>query len=581
MLNGSPLNGFALNGSGAASAALQPVAAPAFVWSVLVTLGGADVSARLVGAITVDREEGAAGLADFALYYPPGDPVPVDIANRSLTIDLISTAQGQTRQTRLYTGIVAEPRWNALARTLIVTCTDNLQQRVEALSIEQIDALVGGQWTADVFDPRDGRSRWDYAQERLQSRPASLDCAADGALRVTSWYAVQQPHVLFGPGTTLYESIAVELAQQASITNCVELEIGYRYSRFREHRQNYRWTHPGTSGLTGISGFCAWRVESTELPNVEMIVDSVGGGGQVAIEATLYRLPPTMPNPCGDGAAWINNYPDLLLGAQWTGAVRWVQPATETYRLTVTAGAGADPASQVISRSGTAFEVEAREGWEGSLRPISVGETGDVIQGGTTGNFGAPGDRADETRRTAALSQQLAAAQTELIAAHRQTRVTWSVPTPMARAVDLTHTLELDDQYVRARGKCTRRVDRLDLDSGACITDLTISIMRGGGEADPLVVPDRPGSSSSGGGGSAPASDLPTQLGGKLTSPAYDDDLLGFAGNYSNVQDVTLEVFPRRLDVLADEIAAEERDEYTATRAQTYRVAIPNDLLEL
>lgn len=578
MLNGSPLNGFALNGNGAASAALQPVAAPAFVWSVLVTLGGADVSARLVGAVNVDREEGAAGLADFALYYPPGDPVPVDIANRSLTIDLISAAHGQTRQTRLYTGIVAEPRWNALARTLIVTCTDNLQQRVEALSIEQIDAMVGGQWTADVFDPLDGRSRWDYAQERLQSRPASLDCAADGDLRVTSWYAEQQPHVLFGPGTTLYESIAVELAQQASITNCVELEIGYRYSRFREYRQNYRWTHPGTSGLTGIGGFCAWRSEPTELPNVEMIVDSVGGGGQVAIEATLYRLPPTMPNPCGDGAAWINDYTNLLLGAQWTGAVRWVQPATETYRLTVTAGAGADPASQVISRSGTAFEVEAREGWEGSLRPISVGETGDVIQGGITGNFGPPGDRTDEARRSAALSQQLAAAQTELIAAHRQTRVTWSVPTPMALAVDLTHTLELDDQYVRARGKCTRRVDRLDLDSGACITDLTISVMRGGGEADPLIVPERPGSSSSGGGGSAPANLLPTQIGGRSSSPEYDDELLGFAGNYS---DANVNPYPRRLDVLADEIAAEERDECTATREQTYRVAIPNDLLEL
>lgn len=577
MLNGSTLNGFALNGGGQFQQ-VQIGTAPAFVWSALVTLGGVDVTARLVGTITVDREEGAAGVADFALYYPPGDAVPVDITNRAVTVDLLSTAQGQTTQTRLFTGVVAEPAWNALTRTLAVTCTDNLQQRVEALSVEQIDALVGGQWTADVFEPFDGRSRWDYALERLQSRPASLDCSPSGELRVTSWYASQAAHVVFGPGTTLYESIGVELAQLASVTNRVELEISYRYSRFREHRQSYSWTHPNTEGLTGIGGFCAWLYgPSTELPTVEMIIDSVSGSGQVAVEATLYRLPPTMPNPCGDGAAWINDFTDLLLGAQWTGAARWVQSATETYRLTLTTEAGDDPARQVISRGGTAFEVEVRDGWEDSLRPISVGDTGDVIQGGTTGNFGPPGDRTDEGRRTAALSQQLAAAQTELIAAHRQTRVTWSAPTPMALAVDLTHTLELDDQYVRARGKCTRRVDRLDLDSGACITDLTVSVMRGGGEADPLTVPDRPNGAGSSA-GTAPEAPLPTQLGGRLDSPAYDDDLLGFAGNYSQPVGDT---YPRRLDVLADEIPAEDRDEYTATRAQSYRVAIPNDLLEL
>ncbi|MNZ06974.1 hypothetical protein D3C78_237390 [compost metagenome] len=581
MLNGSPLNGFALNGIAGAMPQAQASTAPSFVWSALVTLGGEDVSARLVGTITVDREEGAAGIADFTLYYQPGDPVPVDIANRAVTIDLISTAQGQTTQTRLFTGVVAEPSWSALSRTLAVTCTDNLQQRVEALSVEQIDALVGGQWTADVFEPHDGRSRWDYALERLQSRPASLDCSPSGELRVTSWYASQTAHVVFGPGTTLYESIGVELAQLASVTNRVELEIIYRYSRFREREQSYQWSHPGTSGLTGISGFCVWRTEPTELPNVEMIVDSVSGAGQVAIAATLYRLPPTMPNPCGDGAAWINDNTDLLLGAQWTGATRWVQPATETYTLALTTEAGTDPARQVISRGGTAFEIEVRDGWEDSLRPIGVGETGDIIQGGTTGNFGPPGTRDSEPRRVAAISQQLAAAQTELIASHRQTRVTWSVPTPMALAVDLVHTLELGDQYVHARAKCSRRFDRLDLDSGACITDLTISVMRGGGEADPLFVPDRPAGSGEYGGGSAPSSPLPTQLGGWISSPPYDDELPGFSGNYSGLNDGTVEMYQRRLDVIAEEIPASERDEYTATAAQTYRVAIPNDLLEL
>lgn len=579
MLNGSTLNGAMLNGGGQLQQ-IQIGSAPAFVWQAWVTLGGADVTARLVGSITVDREEGAAGVADFVLFYPPGDAVPVDIASRAVTIDMISTAQGETTQTRLFTGVVAEPRWDALARTLTVTCTDNLQQRVEALSVDQIDALVGGQWTADVFEPLDGRSRWDYAQERLQSRPASLDCSPSGELRVSSWYASQAAHFVFGPGTTLYESIGVELAQLASITNRVELEIAYRYSRFREHRQNYNWSHPGTQGLSGIQGFCSWRSDSTELPDIDMVVGSVGNGGQVCVSANLYRLPLTMANPCGDGMAWINNDDTLLLGAGWVGATRWVQTVTETYRLTLATEAGQAEGRQVISRNGTSFTVEPPEGWADSLKPIDTAATGSSIEGDGS-SLGEPGDRDDETRRAAALTLQLAMAHAELLAAHRQTRVTWSAPTPMVLGVDLAHTLEIDDQYVRARGKCSRRVDTLDFDSGSCITDLTISVMRGGGESDPLTVPARPGALPDGGGGTGPSNNLPTQLGGKLGSDPYDDELPGFSGNYSISQDATLERFPRRLEIDADEIPAADRDEHTAEAYVLYRVGIPNDLLEL
>lgn len=584
MLNGSALNGAALNGGSGSFQQIQIAGAPAFVWQAWVTLGGVDVTARLVGSITVDREEGAAGVADFALFYPPGDVVPVDITSRAVTIDLVSTAQGSTTQTRLYTGIAAEPTWNALSRTLSVTCTDNLQQRVEALSVAAVDALVGGQWNADVFDPLESRSRWDYALERLQSLPASLDCSAVGDLRVTSWYASQAAHYVFGPGATLYESIGVDLAQLSSVTNRVELEITYRYSRFREYRQVYQWSHPGTSGMSGIGGFCAWRTDSSELPSLDMVIDSVADAGQMCVDASLYRLPLSMPNPCGDGSPWINTNADLLLGATWTGATRWVQTVTETYSLTLATTAGQEAGRQVISRSGTSFEIEAPEGWEDSLKPLKTEEGGDTPAGEAVVALGDPGDRDDEARRSAALNLQLAMAHTEIIAAHRQTRVTWSAPTPMVLGIDLIHTLEIDDQYVRARGKCSRRVDTLDFDSGSCITDLTISVMRGGGENDPLTIPARPGALPppvEPPPGGVISDTLPTQLGGKFTSPVYDDAMDGFSGNYSASQDATLEVFPRLMKVEASEILSADRDEHTATAAQLYRVGIPNDLLEL
>ena len=102
---------------------------------------------------------------------------------------------------------------------------------------------------------------------------------------------------------------------------------------------------------------------------------------------------------------------------------------------------------------------------------------------------------------------------------------------------------------------------------------------------DPLTVPARPDTSLppiTGG------SILATQLGGRLNNPItgapippYDDTRLGFSGNWDVGDDLTAEQFPRRFDVEAVEIPEIYRDEKTGDVTAHYRVAIPNDLLEL
>ena len=74
---------------------------------------------------------------------------------------------------------------------------------------------------------------------------------------------------------------------------------------------------------------------------------------------------------------------------------------------------------------------------------------------------------------------------------------------------------------------------------------------------------------------------LATQLGGRFTSPVYNDALDGFSGNYDAKQDATLELFPRRLAVTAPQIAADKNDEATYELERVYNIGIPNDLLEL
>lgn len=597
-LNGSMLNGAALDGSSGARTPVLAVAGQAYVWAVRLLVGGVDMSANLVGVVEVDREEGAAGLATFSLHVAQAVS-PADWIGRPVSIDYLSTSSSGNLDTRRFTGRVTLPSWAAQQRILTCECSDQLQQRVEAMAQADIDALLPSSWSVDVFDPLEGRSRWDYAGERLATRPASLDCSPHGALRLTSWYADPVAHFVFGSGTTLDESVDIELADLSRQTNVVEIEYSYRFSRLWQLNEDYSWAHPNLGGFTGEQGFCLWRGDSTELPDIEMIMSAASAGGQAMLSTATYQRLPLTGVYCDPPAAWVNTYPDLLLAAAWTGARRWVQPVTETYSLRLEADSSVAQSGEIVSRESHGFSIdsEAAAAWEstpfGMATPQEVanvvGGTGPSWSDGSGFGTGAPddgvhgfADHGDSVRRAAAAQCLFDRAVASIVAAHRATTVSFAVPTSLCTGVDLVHTARLEDQGVRAQGKVRRIVDRLDLRTGAALTTLSIAVMRGGGTAsDPLALPSAPIQPPAEGSGFGVAG-LPTQLGGRSTSPPYDPDLLGFSGNYSTVDNnVGQERYPRRMKIAAQEIAAELRDELVAKAQATYRLAIPNDLLEL
>lgn len=568
MLNASPLIAVPLNGlAGAAAEPEYIVRGQSFVWALRLRVDGMDYTAQLTGQMTIIRQDGAAGLADFGLFIALGLPVvPPNWKGRTVTIDYISTSHYATTEARRYTGQISVANWNPVNRVLSCECSDQLQQRVEGMTVSAIDALVDGDWSADVFEPIEGRSHWDYALERLSTRPVSLDCSPAGELRVTSWYAVS-PHFIYGRGTTLYQTVELQQSDLDESTNRVEIEFSYRYSRLWQLNERYVWSHPGTQGLTGISGFCAWRVDPTELPQIGMVEDAASSNGQTVLNPDYYLLPLTLADPCGTGVGWTNIYDDLLLGVDWTGARRWVQTVTETYSLTLATAAGEVDATKIVQRSSATVNVESdlAEAW---------------TEGPISGDGGAV-DVASDARRDAAMTVALCMGQVEIISAHREATVSWQVPTSLAMGVDLVHTLQVTDQGVNASGKCRRIVDSFDLGSGAALTTISIAIMRGGGVSDPLTLPGRLGAGQIGEGeGDVLYAPLPTQLGGRTGLPAYDEELDGFSGNYSQ-NNPNAEQFPRRLIATAAEIPATQRDEQLLDAAVLYRVGIPNDLLEL
>ncbi|MEZ1611366.1 hypothetical protein QVM64_26900, partial [Pseudomonas aeruginosa] len=248
LLNGMPLNAGPLNGFGTAGGGDGPVEikpGQAFAWRLRLLVDDEDWTASLVGAVEVDREEGASGTATFTLYLGTDPVSPTSWVGRAVTIRYLSTAEGVTADVVRFTGRIADPTFDAVGRTLTARCSDQLQQRIEAMEIAQIDALVGGQWSSDVFEPVDGRSRWDYAQERLTTVASALDCAPTGELRVSSLFS-QPPAFEFGAGSTVYNSVEVSLGDLSSQTNRIEIECDYRFSRLWQLNASYGWQHPGT-----------------------------------------------------------------------------------------------------------------------------------------------------------------------------------------------------------------------------------------------------------------------------------------------------------------------------------------------
>lgn len=544
----------------------------AFNWRVRLLVDGVDLTGQVTGMIDVDLEEGAAGVGGFVLYLPPGPVVPDDWKGKPVLIDFISrNRDGVVTEQRLFTGKIEMPEWDPTWRLLACDCSDQLQQKVEGMSVVEIDATTGGVWSEDLFEPVAGRSRWDYAQERMESRAACLDCSVEGAVRVTPWAAALTPHFVFGPGSTLFESVQLDLQPLGAATNRLEIEAAYRFPRLWQHVQGFGWSHP-EYGSTGIPGFCQWRAWTSELPTTEMITDAITGAGLTMIGGVGgFKLPLNLSNPCGDGQAWINRFDNLWLSATATGARRWVQQVTENYKLLLTAAGGEDEATQVIARDSGSVAIESSQAdeWESS-RPA--------------GGLPAATDLADEVRRTDALQTLIHGGAVQLLSAHRGTTLSWQTPTDLALGVDLVHTLRLEDR-ARAQGKCRRIQHRIDIAAGTAITTISVAISRGGGEGDALTTPARPDTSL------PPITGSPilsTQLGGRLNDPItgaaippYDDTRLGFSGNWDVADDLTAEQFPRRFEVEAVEIPEIYRDEMTGEITAHYRVAIPNDLLEL
>lgn len=581
LINGSPLNGVVLGGGPrrfVSAAPVEIVPRQSIQWDVRVMIDGENVSELLTGQIRVDLERDGAALAEFTVLLNPGPVNPLAYMGKACQVYYRDFLAGSWTEELLFDGWVIRPEFEPSDRLIRCDCSDRLQDLLEAMTVEQIDALVGGLWSEDLFEPAAGRNRWDYAQERKSTRPYSLQKRPGGAIEMLP-IAGAAPAFVMGEGVTMDRTLAWAPVELSERVNVVELVADYRYAKLRERHQQFIWEHPAVAGQSEIDGFCIvyGNLGSTEVPDIEMIVSETESAGYQAVlqGADWYRVPGSGAGSlCDPPFGWTNTYPDLLLGANWRGAMRWVQTVTERYSIRIEAPASIAASGEVLQRDQLAADssdVPRVSEWESATFTV---QDPDAVED-ALGDWVV--DLREVDRWSAALQCALSIHRTTLLRAHRENRLSFQMPTSDVMGLQLRHTVLVEDQRVRCQAPVWALIHELDIDEQTALTTIQLAVSQGGGDiTDPLVMPPVPPSTPAGTPGSAIT--LATQLQLREGGVVYDPDLDGFSGNYGGVVN---DRFPRSMPLTAPEIPAEHRDEFIADAGEIiYRVAIPDDLLE-
>lgn len=538
----------------------------ASAWSVVVILGGEDVSGRIIGDIVIEAEEGAARLADFALAIAPTTPIVLSaFTGRSVTIDYTDGGA----PVRLFTGVVELPAYDYTRRTITFRCTDDLPGVVAGMSRAAIDAvLLGSHYSSAVFAPT--VDQWQYARDRSSTLAGSFDLSPAGALRYTPWVAASSGDYEFTAARLLDGAgPEVALANRSAIKNRISIAFDFRFPRCKRRAVSIG----GSIGGSDVALWADFLTAGRWLLPRDTVREALSGDGWVvrggAAGISFTAAPPTgvYNDALGNATVWNNAAPEsICLGFSATLTRCYAQWIDERYTLVVenaasVAALGELPEAEQHAME-AAFDVAA---WEtaANAQPTGGDFAGDHAEptlpdaaaGEISVDYFADPER-NRAAAEAAVRTLVAAAQARIHAAHRQNGVRFAVP--IVPALDTAHTVGVSVSGLAARGKVRVVSHRLSLDSGEASTtvDLAICALQGLGlpsPVSPAVAPPPP----------AAAAISPTAV-------------LACEWTYAN-----LPADDHQFVVTFPAIDADSRDHYAPAVTQTYSARLVEDLFEV
>ena len=544
-------------------------------WSAQVVLGGVDISARLVGRITIEHEETASTLARLSMVPTSGAIDPGAYERQPIAISYLGhdSAGATLYSSRRFTGLTSEATFNPDSGELAIEATTDLQGQLENMPRAAIDALIGGYWSEHVFDgSADG---WRYAQDRLSTIPAELHCNRYGQPVLVDWAAKASADVEISDAER-FGDVALTRANRRDLLTRVIVNLDFRFVRLR-HREIF-------VNFVDTLGFCHWLNNGWSLPSKDMVRAAADATEWTRISDILYTELPVPGTYCTPPRGWVGGADAFCLGATWKAARRWAQTVTEQYALEVVASDLETSIGRQTTNDdyGIAATYDATD-YE-AIRSFDSAPTGAVLSG-KTDDWQLEATAAESDGRAAmAVAQTCALARARSLILGRARASRLRVPVLFDPTLSLASTLRIASSYVTAKGKVAKLDEVLDLTSGdtEMTVELALSRHEGSGLAvddpiDPADPPEQPDETPS-----ARSYYLSYHIGGTSAAPPDNDEWDGHMSNVAAaLQDPGAELYSERFVVRMPEIEAGARNASTLAQTASYALAVPQDELTL
>jgi hypothetical protein len=562
---------------------------PAYVrWYVGLFIDSVDMSSKFVGSAEVEQEEDASAIATFAIAPSTGAVDPLLYVGKAVELwwNHYDMTGALVYSRRKFSGWVADVEWDADRRLISITADTQLPAQFNAMSKEEIAALVGGTHSENVWDNVDDKSGWTYAQERLSTTYNCVWQDENRVIRVTPLLANRVdmedvtsaivPHYTFTDAERFHETLSLTYAQRSEMVNTVKVGLTYSYQRKRHRELTFKWLDNSDA-----CSFLKWP-GNWQLCQRSMVDSAASSGTWKAISPIVYTPvwdagcyncgggmydwvcwnittvsgfvngeektvdPVTGEETQNEGFAYdsIVDASFLCNGASWRAAARWLQDVDEIYDLVVQSPESVTAVGPVVSTEeyGLRNEVDSSD-WANSIIPFDT----DIPAGSKT--ISGAGDLywdvdeediEDSVSRTEFEETQkviLAAAKGDIVRAHRLNSVSFKVA--FQPDLNLSHTVKVDTPYLVAAGKVKMIRDVLDSESGEASTEITLAISRHNGsgnatEDTPIASVDKPEPTEEPSISSVVR--LGTYKGGRESSAIYDIEAQetweGFLTNY-------------------------------------------------
>lgn len=225
-------------------------------WDLYVYINGAAVDAgEIHGNVNITRREGQAALLDITLLKASGVQNLYSYHGKSITVDLVEP----TKTKRIYTGIIDIPEIDLINGLITLRCTDKRKEQINSQFAHRIASV--GKWSDHIFDlPVDTA---DELTQRLKTTTTAVDFDAFGNYTVSDMLPKSAADITLTDSDVFYRKPGIKVASRARLTNRVNLEFTYQYTRLRHREIDFNLKSPTFCQIITSNGLYKFiRVDS-------------------------------------------------------------------------------------------------------------------------------------------------------------------------------------------------------------------------------------------------------------------------------------------------------------------------------